>query len=85
MLLGGIQDLVRGGLDKRIIQEVLFSQEIVWSKYLHLFHFRGFDRATQTPPGFAPVLVKDGGAGGLGMGSKGRNVALSFLRLCPSA
>ena len=55
-----IQHLVRGGSDKRpltlsscycYLTSPFFTRKI-WSKYLHLFHFGGFDRTT---PGSAPA------------------------------
>ena len=57
--VGLIQDLLMVDSDKCpptfsncyccfLLKQVHFSQEIVWSRFLRLFHFRGFDRTTRT-------------------------------------
>ena len=60
----GIQDLVKGGLDLRpptlsnchccLTSPFSLEKLEVWSRYLRLFHFRGFGRPTRATPGPAP-------------------------------
>ena len=88
---GRIQDLVRGVSDKcpPTLSSLSnccyltspFLPEKVWSKYLRLFHFRGFDRTTRTSvtPGSAQqnTMLSSSGAGH-GMESQGAKVAYSL-------